>query len=184
MPRSTKEPSEKSRKPALLQEFEHSLPDFKNLDEGQHLKFLKAIRLLWRYFDISEGRLQRDDCFKLRSTIARLDELYEEYLEKDAVLASAISIIKLHIESHYLDDQDANLVRNLTGLHVYSPIPDCVPEKSEKEIAAMGASERRRETIGRVADRVLVLVDQAAADLGKVFLRTGEPLGRIWARRP
>jgi hypothetical protein len=45
--------------------------------------------------------------------------LYEEYHDKDATLASAILIVKLHIESHYLDGQDANLVHNLTGLHTY-----------------------------------------------------------------
>jgi hypothetical protein len=61
------------------QEFEDSLPDFKSLDKEQHLEFVKAIRLLCRYFDISEGRLQKDHCFKLRSTVARLSELYDEY---------------------------------------------------------------------------------------------------------
>ncbi len=70
------------------------------------------------YFDISEARLQSDHFFKLRSTIAQLDELYKEYQRKDAVLASAILNVKLHIESHYLDDQDASLVHNLTGLHI------------------------------------------------------------------
>jgi hypothetical protein len=36
-----------------------------------------------------------------------------------AALASAILIVKLHIESHYLDGQVANLDHNLTGLHTY-----------------------------------------------------------------
>jgi hypothetical protein len=27
-----------------------------------------------------------------------------------------------HIESYYIDDPDAKLVHNLTGLHIYSPI--------------------------------------------------------------
>jgi hypothetical protein len=60
MPRSATEHPEKSRGTNLLQAFEDSLPDFKNLDEEQHLKFVKAIRLLCRYFDISEGRLRKD----------------------------------------------------------------------------------------------------------------------------
>jgi len=70
------------------------------------------------YFDISERRLRSDRFVKFRSTIARLDELYKEYHGKDAVLASAVANMKLHIESHYLDDQDANLVHNLTSLHI------------------------------------------------------------------
>jgi hypothetical protein len=123
MPRSATEHPEKSRGANLLQEFEDSLPDFKSLDEEQHLKFVKTIRLLCGYFDISEARLRREHFFKLKSTIARLNELYEEYRNKDSVLASAIFIVKLHIESHYLDSQDANLVHNLTSLHTYYKSP-------------------------------------------------------------
>lgn len=119
MPRIAAEHSEKSRGITLLQRFENSLPDFKNLDEEAHLKFVKAIRMICGYFDISEARLRRDHFLKLRSTIARLNELHGEYHETDAILASAILFVKLHVESRYLDSQDANLVHNLTGLHIY-----------------------------------------------------------------
>jgi hypothetical protein len=133
MPGSATEPSEKSRGPTLLQEFENSLPDFKNLDEEQHLKFVKALSQLCRYFDISEARLRKDHFFKLRSTIARLSVFYSEYLDKDAIIASAILIAKLHIESYYLDGQDANQVHTLTGLHIYRPIRlDCAPDETQR----------------------------------------------------
>jgi hypothetical protein len=112
MPRNAAAHPGKSGAPTLLQEFENSLPDFKNLDEEAHLKFVKAIRMLCGYLDISEARLRRDHVFKLRSTITRLNELYDEYHSKDGILASAILFVKLHIESHYLDSQDANLVHN------------------------------------------------------------------------
>ena len=144
MPRSATEHPEKSRGPTLLQEFENSLPDFKNLDEEQHLKFVKALSQLCRYFDISEARLRGNHFFNLRSMIARLSVLYREYLAKDTMLASAILIVKLRIKSYYLDDQDENLVHNLTGLHIYRPIRlDCAPEESDGSTAAMGASEVR-----------------------------------------
>jgi hypothetical protein len=103
----------------LLQELDNSLPDFENLDEEQRLKFVKAIRGICGYFDISEAQLRSDHFPKLRSTVTRLSELYDEHHTKDAILSSAILIVKLHIESNYLDDQDANLVHNLTGLHIY-----------------------------------------------------------------
>ena len=119
MPRNAAEHPEKFRGLTLLQRFENSLPDFKNLDEDQHLKFVKAIRMLCGYLDISETRLRKDHFLKLRSTIARLNELHEEYHSKDAILASAILFVKLHIELRYLDSQDASLVHNLTGLHIY-----------------------------------------------------------------
>jgi hypothetical protein len=96
MPTSATGNPEKSRGPNLLKEFENSLPDFQNLDERQHLEFVKAIRLLCRYFGVSEARLRRDHFFKFGSTIADLKELHEEYFAKNAVLASAILIVKLH----------------------------------------------------------------------------------------
>ena len=119
MPRSTTEHLEESRGRKLLQEFDNSLPDFKSMDEEHHVKFVKAIRMLCAYLCISETRLKSDHSFTLRRTIVRLNELYEEYRVKDAILASAISIVKLHIESYYLGDQDAELVHNLTGLLTY-----------------------------------------------------------------
>jgi hypothetical protein len=108
-------------------EFENSLPDFKSLDEEQHLKFVKAIRLLCGFFDISEARLRKEHFLKLKSTIARLSELYEEYRDKDSILSSAILIVKLHIESNYHEDEDAKLVHNLTGLHTYYKAPRVSP---------------------------------------------------------
>jgi len=54
--------------------------------------------------------------------IDRLSQLYHEYLHRNAIVASAVFIALAHIESYYLDDPDAKLVHNLTGLHIYSPI--------------------------------------------------------------
>jgi hypothetical protein len=122
MPGSATEHPEEFQGSNLLQEFENSLPDFKNLSEEQHMKFVKAIRLLCGYFDISEARLRRDHSLRLRSTVARLRELYLEYQTKDTILASAILVVKLHIESRYLEGQHANLVYRLTGLYT-EPAP-------------------------------------------------------------
>jgi hypothetical protein len=83
MPKSTMEHPEKSRGLTLIQEFENSLPDFKNLNEEQHRKFVRAVRLLCRCFKISEARLGSDHSSELRSTITRLSELHEEYHDKD-----------------------------------------------------------------------------------------------------
>ena len=86
MPRNATKHSEKPRRPNLLQEFDNSLPDFKNLDEEQHLKFVKAIRMICAYYNVSEARLERDDYFSLRPAIVRLSQLYDEYHQKDQSL--------------------------------------------------------------------------------------------------
>jgi hypothetical protein len=146
MPRSDTKHPEKSGEHNLLQEFDNSLPDFKNLDEEQHLKFVKAIRMICAYFNVSEARLQRDDFFNFRPTIVRLVRLYEEYHDKDVILASAILIVKLHIETHYLDGQEANLVHNLTGLHTYplirKPAPQVHRDASSRRTWSAGLSSR------------------------------------------
>ena len=59
MASSTTEHTQNKPQPNLLQEFDNSLPDFRNLDEYQHLRFVKAIRLLCEYFNVSEARLQK-----------------------------------------------------------------------------------------------------------------------------
>jgi hypothetical protein len=53
---------------------------------------------------------------KLQKRMDQVEASIERYM---AALASAILIVKLHIESHYLDGQVANLDHNLTGLHTY-----------------------------------------------------------------
>lgn len=54
--------------------------------------------------------------------IDRLRKLYYQYLATNNIISSAIFIAMAHIESYYLDDPDAKLVHNLTGLHIHSPI--------------------------------------------------------------
>jgi hypothetical protein len=123
MSESAPERCVKSRGTVLLEEFETSLPSFNDLDEDQHKRFLRAIRLLTVHYKITEDRLNKDNYSYFRATLNRLNELHDEYVAKDSVIASAILFAKTHIESYYLDDQDAKLVHNLTGLHIHCPFP-------------------------------------------------------------
>jgi hypothetical protein len=122
MSESVSEHSTKRRGTMLLEAFEESLPNFNNLDEMQHLQFVKAIKLLSHYFKISQSRLECAELSEIQLMIGRLRQLYNQYLDENIVIASAIFIVMTHVESHYLDDQDAILVHHLTGLHVYCSI--------------------------------------------------------------
>ena len=106
----------------LLEAYEQSLPNFDSLDEEQHLKFVKAIRLISDQFNISDLRFERETLAEVQPMIDRLNQLYNLYLPKNKIIASAIFIALAHIESYYIDDSDAKLVHNLTGLHIHSPI--------------------------------------------------------------
>jgi hypothetical protein len=122
MSKSAHGPSTKPRGTSLLEAFENCLPKFDSLDEEQHLQFVKAIHLLSDHFNISESRLERETLSQIQPMIHLLRQLYDHYLDKNNIIASAIFIAITHIESYYIDDQDAKLVHNLTGLHMYSPI--------------------------------------------------------------
>jgi hypothetical protein len=115
-------PSTNLRGISLLERYENCLPDFDSLDEEQHLKFVKAIRLISDQFKISEIRFESETLAEVQPIVDRLSELHNLYLPKNAIIASAIFIALAHIESYYSDDPDAKLVHNLTGLHIHSPI--------------------------------------------------------------
>jgi hypothetical protein len=116
------ETSTKPRGTYLLETYENCLPNFDSLDEEQHLKFVKAIRLISDKFKISEIRFECETLAQAQPMIDRLRQLYFQYLGTNTIISSAIFIAMAHIESFYIDDPDANLVHHLTGLHIHSPI--------------------------------------------------------------
>lgn len=116
------ETSTKPRGTYLLEMYEKCLPNFDSLDEEQHLKFVKAIRLISEKFKISEIRFEGETLAQAQPMIDRLRQLYYQYLVTNTIISSAIFIAMAHIESYYIDDPDAKLVHNLTGLHIHSPI--------------------------------------------------------------
>jgi hypothetical protein len=116
--------SEKPRGTTLLEAFEDCLPNINSLDEKQHLQFVKAIDLLYHYLRLKRSWPENRQLPEPRSVLDNLRQLCSQYLDNsNIVIASAIFIVITHIESFYLDDKDARLVHDLTGLHIYRPIP-------------------------------------------------------------
>jgi hypothetical protein len=122
MSEGVQELSPKPRGTALLEAFEDCLPNINRLDEKRHLQFVKAIELLCHYLKLKKSWPENRQLPESRSMIDNLRQLYTQYLDNNIVIASAIFIVMTHIESFYLDDQDARLVHNLTGLHIHHPI--------------------------------------------------------------
>ncbi len=63
--------------------YENCLPNFDSLDEDQHLKFVKAIRLISDQFKISEIRFEEKSFAHVEPIIDRLKQLYNQYLLKE-----------------------------------------------------------------------------------------------------
>ncbi|MBV8103305.1 MAG: hypothetical protein JO223_01520 [Hyphomicrobiales bacterium] len=122
LPEGAEEPSAKPRGTTLLEAFEDCLPNINSLDEKRHLQFVKAIDLLCHFLKLKQSWPENRQLPESRSMINNLKQLYNQYLDSNTVIASAILIVMTHIESYYLDDQDARLVHDLTGLHIHRPI--------------------------------------------------------------
>ena len=106
----------------LLEAFEQCLPNFNNLDEKQHLQFVKAIDLLSNYLKMKQSQSENRELSRDKLIVNGLRKLYNQYHDSNVIIASAIFIVMTHFESYHLDDQDAKLVHHLTGLHIYRPI--------------------------------------------------------------
>jgi hypothetical protein len=130
MPETLQESIVKCRGTILLEEFERSLPNFNNLSEEQHSEFIKAIHLLNRRFRLTEGSFDKDNIFHSEQILDLLKQLHKQYLDEKQIIAAAILVVITHIESYHLDDSDAKLVHNLTGLQISRPIPLGSPVRS------------------------------------------------------
>ena len=144
------EPVQKARiKPRgtiLLAEFENSLRKFESLDEHQQKEFSKAIHLISCIYKISESLLEKQAHPKTQLMMNRLKVLYDEYIETNKIIASAIFFVMAHIESIYLDDPDAKLVHDLTSLHMYYPIP-LVPASRARNTPVVGPHRRQPHSV-------------------------------------
>ncbi|HME83628.1 MAG TPA: hypothetical protein VKG91_03540 [Roseiarcus sp.] len=122
MSESVKDLFTKPQGTMLLEAFEECLPNINSFDEKQHLQFVKAIDRLCHYLKLKQSQSEGQKFLETQSMINNLRQLYRQYRDNNIVIASAILIVMTHIESHDLDDQDARLVHNLTGLHIHRPI--------------------------------------------------------------
>ena len=123
MPETLQEAFIKGRGTILLEEFERSLPNFNNLSEERHSEFIKAIHLLNQRFRLPGDSSDKDNIFHSEQILDLLKQLHKQYIDKNQIIAAAILVVMTHIESYYLDDPDAKLVHNLTGLQISRPIP-------------------------------------------------------------
>ncbi len=115
-------PSLNPRGTPLLEEYENCLPNFDNLKEQEHLQFVKAIHMISDHFNLSDNRLGCETLTEVQPIIHRLRQLHDLYRDKNSVIASAIRVAMVYIQSYYVDDHDAKIVHALTSLYIDSPI--------------------------------------------------------------
>jgi hypothetical protein len=102
----------------LLDELAAVLPALSQFTEEEYLDFAAAITVLNRYWlelrrDVDEGGIRRTSEF-----IRILNRMFALYCPASKPAACGVLVILCHVESRYLPDDDAQLVRNITNVHI------------------------------------------------------------------
>src|SRR5580704_11011584 len=102
----------------LLDELATVLPNLYSFNKESDLDFLSTITLLHNYWSKLATRIDKDD-IKPRSEFIRiLNRMVILYRETNLPVAYGASVILWHIESSYLDDEEARLVHCITSIHI------------------------------------------------------------------
>jgi hypothetical protein len=102
----------------LLDELTTVLPNLYSFNQESDLDFLSTITLLHNYWSKLTTRIDKDD-EKSRSEFIRiLNRMVILYRETNLPVAYGVSVILWHIESSYLDDEEARLVHCITSIHI------------------------------------------------------------------
>jgi hypothetical protein len=110
--------SKSHRGTLLLDELAEVLPNLYGFDKESDLDFAAIITLLHRYWVELQQHVCKDEP-KYRSEFIRvLNRMVTLYNETNKPVACGVRIIVCHIESSYLNDEEAQLVHSITGIHI------------------------------------------------------------------
>jgi hypothetical protein len=102
----------------LLDELAGVLPALSKFTEEEYLDFAAAVTVFNRYWlklkhDIDESGIGRGSEF-----IRILNRMFVLYCHTSKPAACGVLVILCHIESRYFPDDDAQLVHNITNVHI------------------------------------------------------------------
>ena len=101
----------------LLDELANILPNLYGFSEENDLDFASTIVLLHRYWDNLKVRIDKNS--ELRSEFIRiLHKMAILYGEVNIPVACGARVIACDVESSYLNDEEAQLVHCITGIHI------------------------------------------------------------------
>ncbi len=116
MPRSVR--SKSHRGTELLDQLAEVLPNLYNFDKENDFDFAAIITLLNKYWHELKNNIDRDEV-KFRVEFIRiLNRMVILYREINKPITYGVTIIICHIEYSYLNDEEAQLVHNITGIHI------------------------------------------------------------------
>ncbi len=108
----------KSRGTELLDELTGVLPALSKLAEEEYLDFAATIIVIHRYWAELKSHIDKNETSRRSEFIRILNRMFVLYCHASKPVACGVLVILCHIESCYLPDDDAQLVRNITNVHI------------------------------------------------------------------
>jgi hypothetical protein len=102
----------------LLDELTTVLPNLYSFNQESDLDFLSTITLLHNYWSKLTTRIDKDDEKSRSEFIRLLNRMVTLYRETNLPVAYGVLVVLWHIESSYLNDEEARLVHCITSIHI------------------------------------------------------------------
>jgi hypothetical protein len=102
----------------LLDELTGVLPVLSNFTEEEYLDFATAIIVVNSYWVELKSHIDQDETRRRSEFIRILNRMFVLYCHASKPVASGVLVFLCHIESYYLHDDDAQLVHNITNVHI------------------------------------------------------------------
>jgi hypothetical protein len=110
--------SKNNRGKELLDELATVLPNLYGFSKESDLDFASTITLLHNYWSKLITRIDKDDTKSRSEFIRILNRMVTLYRETNLPVAYGVLVILWHIESSYLNDEEARLVHCITSIHI------------------------------------------------------------------
>ena len=110
--------SKKGRGIELLDELASVLSNLYSFDSEGDLDFASTIILLLKYCDNIKAHLNNDNTECRRELIRILTRMAILHGKTNIPVACGVRVVVCHIESSYLNDEEARLVHCITDIHI------------------------------------------------------------------
>ena len=102
----------------LLDELTGVLPNLYSFNSESDLDFASTVILLNKYWNELKARVEKGNTECRSEFIRILNRMVTLHGKTNIPVACGVQVVVCHVESSYLNDEEARLVHSLTGIHI------------------------------------------------------------------
>ena len=102
----------------LLDELAGALPNLYNFSSASDLDFASTVILLYRYWNSIKACVEKGNTESRSEFIRILNRMAILHGKTNIPVACGVRVVVCHVESSYLNDEEARLVHSITGIHI------------------------------------------------------------------